>query len=146
MSLRGDKRKYYIFDSFRGFPEFSENDPEHLRDSYNFDYNLPRILNLFSTFKKSKIISGFIPDTFKEIDKSERFSLVFYDCDLYQPALDTYKFFWSRMKKGSILLIHDNIATKEGFKGVRKATEEFFIPRGVKFVDFWETTMAVIIK
>ena len=146
MKLWNDIRKYYIFDSFKGFSKFSVKDPMHLQDAYGYDYNLPRILNLFSIFKQCQIIEGFIPETFKKIDSSKKFSVVFFDCDLYQPALDTYSFFWNRIEKGGIILIHDNIATKKGFSGVRKATEEYCNPRGIKFHDFWETTMSVIFK
>ena len=72
--------------------------------------------------------------------------MVFYDCDLYQPALDTYAFFWERIEKGGMLIIHDNIATSNGWTGVRKATKEFFGPKNIIFHDFWETTMSVVFK
>ena len=72
--------------------------------------------------------------------------MVFYDCDLYQPALDTYSFFWERIEKDGMLIIHDNIATSNGWKGVRKATEEYFGTKNIKFYDFWETTMSVVFK
>lgn len=146
MNLWNDPRKYYIFDSFKGFPELTDKDPVNLQGVYNYDYNLDRILNLFTIFRQSKIIPGFIPEAFKGIDDSEKFSLVFFDCDLYQPAIDTYNYFWNRIERGGILVIHDNIATKGGWSGVRKATEEFFNPKEIKFYDFWETTMSIIIK
>ena len=92
------------------------------------------------------IIPGFVPHTFSQIPHDQRFSVVFYDCDLYQPALDTYAFFWDRIEEGGMLIIHDNIATENGWAGVRKATEEFFNPKGIRFFDLWETTMSVILK
>jgi len=146
MTLCNDMRKYYIFDSFKGFAQLSDNDPKHLRDVYNYNYNLNLIKNLFSVFPQSKIIEGFIPETFNEVSDDEEFSVVFFDCDLYQPALDTYNFFWDRIKKGGALIIHDNVASKGGWTGVRKATSEFFGPKGVKVHDFWETTMSVVFK
>ncbi|MBA4391134.1 MAG: hypothetical protein C0399_09365 [Syntrophus sp. (in: bacteria)] len=146
MILYNDMRKYYIFDSFRGFNQLSDNDPKYLQDAYNYDYNFNLITNLFSVFQQSMLIKGFVPETFNKVKDDEKFSLVFFDCDLYQPALDTYNFFWNRVQKGGFLIIHDNVATEEGWSGVRKATSEYFGPKGIKVHDFWETTMSVIIK
>ena len=146
MSLRKDPRTYYIFDSFQGFAEMTDHDPRHLQNAFSYDYKANQIFNSLRLFNQATVIPGFVPQTFSAINPSEKFSLVFYDCDLYQPALDTYAFFWDRLEPGGILIIHDNIATKEGWGGVRKATEEFFGPRDVVFHDFWETTMSVIFK
>jgi len=146
MTLLNDARKYFILDSFKGFDKLSSNDPLPLQDVYSYDYGFNLIANKFSVFSQAKIIRGFVPSTFPEIGPNEKFSVVFFDCDLYQPALDTYAFFWNRIKKGGFLVIHDNVATKNGWTGVRKATEEFFGPKGVRVHDFWETTMSVVLK
>ena len=146
MTLSRDSRKYYIFDSFKGFPELSDNDPIHLQNAYANDYLENQIFNLLEVFDKAIICPGYVPQTFKDIPDFENFSVVFYDCDLYQPALDTYAFFWERIEKGGMLIIHDNIATSNGWTGVRKATQEFFGPKNIKFHDFWETTMSVVFK
>jgi hypothetical protein len=71
---------------------------------------------------------------------------VFYDCDLYQPALDTYAYFWERLEPGGMIIIHDNVATPRGWNGVRKATNQFFDPLSVPIHDLWETTMSVVQK
>lgn len=146
MTLAGDSRTYYIFDSFEGFPELSGNDPRHLQNAYANDYHANQIFNLLGIFNQTVINPGFVPKTFKDIPDTKTFSVVFYDCDLYQPALDTYAFFWERIEKGGMLIIHDNIATSNGWTGVRKATEEFFGFKNIKFYDFWETTMSVVFK
>jgi hypothetical protein len=146
MSLWDDARRYYVIDSFEGFSKMSKSDPAYLQNAYNYDYQVDRIFNLLSVFKHMKVIKGFVSKAFREISAKEKFSVVFFDCDLYQPALDTYHYFWDKLQKGGILVIHDNVATIDGWTGVRKATEEYFIPRGIKFSDLWETTMSVIIK
>lgn len=146
MALRNDMRPYYIFDSFEGFAELTDHDPRHLQTVYDYDYKLNHILNSLRLFSQAVIVPGFVPETFGKLHGDEKFSLVFYDCDLYQPALDTYDFFWDRIEPGGMLIIHDNIAAKEGWGGVRKATTEFFEPKAIGFHDFWETTMSVIFK
>jgi len=146
MAARGDNRTYYIFDSFEGFPKFSKQDPAHLQNAYASDYPANRIFNMMRLYAGSRLYPGFVPETFKRVPESERFSVVLYDCDLYQPALDTYRFFWDKLQPGGILLIHDNIAANDGWTGVGKATAEFFNDKPIQVHDFWETTMSVVIK
>jgi len=146
MNLWKDNRKYYIFDSFEGFAELSDHDPSEQQKAYNDDYKANRIFNSLKLFEQAVVVPGFVPHTFSKIPDDQRFSMVFYDCDLYQPALDTYAFFWDRIEKGGMLVIHDNIATAHGWTGVRKATEEYFSPKGIQSFDMWETTMSVIFK
>ena len=105
-----------------------------------------RIFNSLAIFKRTKVIKGFVPQVFRKLNKKEKYSVVFFDCDLYQPALDTYSYFWDKLQKGGIFVIHDNIANHDEWTGVRQASLEFFNPRGIKFNDLWETTMSVIVK
>lgn len=147
MALRQDRRPYYVLDSFQGFPPLSVCDPVGMQAAYSADDYMPnQIANALRQFEQSVVIPGFVPETFAQIPAGERFSLVFYDCDLYQPALDTYAFFWDRLETGGLLVIHDNVATPHGWTGVRKATEAFFGPRSIPVLDFWETTMSVVRK
>lgn len=146
MELRNDKRNFYVIDSFEGFSEMSANDPKHLQDAYADDYRVNMIFNSLSIFKRTKVIKGFVPQVFKKLKSKEKYSVVFFDCDLYQPALDTYHYFWDKLQKGGIFVIHDNIANQGEWTGVRQASHEFFDARGIKFDDLWQTTMSVIVK
>jgi len=140
-------KKFYIFDSFAGFPELSPNDPPSARrGDYNIETTFQAIQDTFSVFSEARVIKGFVPETFNKVPKGEKFSLVFYDCDLYQPALDTFNFFWDKIVPGGYMLIHDYKTEKGGFTGVKKATDEFFGPKNVKIFSFFENTMAVIKK
>lgn len=142
-----NSKKFYIVDSFAGFPEPSQNDPKHLKKG---DHNIVTIFeeieDTFSPFPEAVLIKGFIPEAFKNIPKKEKFSLVFYDCDLYRSALDTFEFFWDKIVPGGYLLIHDYETEAGGFTGVKKATDEFFGRKDVKLFSFFENTMAVIKK
>jgi O-methyltransferase len=146
MTLARDSRSYFIFDSFSGFPPMTPHDPLHLQQAFDINYRENSVINSISLFDQAIVIPGFVPETFKRIPREQQFSFVFYDCDLYQPALDTYHFFWDRIQPGGVLIIHDNLATDSGWTGVRKATEEFFAPRNIRFIDFWETTMSIVLK
>jgi len=147
MALGQDRRRYYVIDSFQGFRPLSPQDPSHLQEAYKpQDYFVPLIANRLRQFEQASMLIGFVPEVFDFLPRAERFSLVFYDCDLYQPALDTFAFFWERLVAGGLLVIHDSISTPTGWTGVRKALVEFFDPLAVSASDFWETTMSVIQK
>ncbi|MEK7551825.1 MAG: TylF/MycF/NovP-related O-methyltransferase [Patescibacteria group bacterium] len=140
-------KKYYAFDSFEGFPELSEFDPKSFRRGDHSIKVIPQeIMDKFVIFPNAKIVKGFIPKTFSHIGNNERFALVFYDCDLYEPALATYKYFWDKIVPGGYMVIHDYETQTGGFTGVKKASEEFFGPLGVVPTSFFENTMAVIKK
>jgi len=142
-----NSKNFYIFDSFAGFPELSQNDPQNFsKGDYNIETTFQTIQDAFSVFPEARVIKGFVPETFSKIPKKEKFSLVFYDCDLYQPALDTFEFFWQRIVKGGYLIIHDYETEVGGFAGVKKATNQFFADKKVKLSSFFENTMAVIKK
>jgi hypothetical protein len=145
--LWSKKKKYYIFDSLEGFPDVTKNDPGTVgRGTYTIDISVQEIRNSFHHLPQAHFIKGFVPETLSQIRNEDKFSLVFYDCDLYQPALDTYEFFWDRMVPGGILLIHDYFAEPGGFHGVRKATDEFFAKRGESIIEIPHGTMAALVK
>jgi hypothetical protein len=140
-------KAYYLFDSFEGFPDPSNYDPAlSKKGDYASDLTVEEILDSFSMYPHAKVCRGFVPGTFDNISKEKRYSLVFYDCDLYQPALDTFRFFWERISPGGVLLIHDYLAEPGGFEGVRIATDEFFGAKNAALVPFWHNTMAVVRK
>lgn len=139
-------KRFYIFDSFEGFPELTKHDPERFgAGDYAVEVSLNEIENAFAFFSEAKVIKGFVPATFDQIPEKEKFSLVFYDCDLYQPAIDTFEFFWNKIVPGGYLLVHDYEVLEGGFTGVKKATDEFFKGKA-GFCSFFENTMAVIKK
>jgi len=139
-----DDREYYIFDSFEGFPALSYNDPQSCKKGdYDVNMSYEMIENEFLMNNKFRVIKGFVPNTFSEVDKDKKFSIVFYDCDLYEPALETFKFFEDKIEEGGFLIIHDYNAEKGGFEGVKKATDEYFKYKK-EIYSFFENTMAVV--
>jgi hypothetical protein len=60
-------------------------------------------LGEFSAYEFHK---GWIPDRFVDVAE-KHFAFVHIDVDLYQPTLDSLKFFYSRMNPGGIILCDD---------------------------------------
>jgi len=142
-----NEKNYYIFDSFEGFPDISASDPTTIkRGDYRPEHTLAEILAPFASYPEAQIIKGPVPETFAHLPKNGRYSLVFYDCDLYQPALDTFHYFWDRMSAGAFMIVHDYFADPGGFVGVKKATDAFFASKICRQAKFWQSTMAVFVK
>jgi hypothetical protein len=140
-------KRYYLFDSFEGFPSPSIKDPPATRaGDYATTKLFGEIMAPFAPYRDVQVVKGFVPETFSALPDTAQFSLVFYDCDLYEPALHSFAYFWDRMPPGAMILVHDYFAAPGGFQGVRQATSEFFDARAVSIVPFWHNTMAMAIK
>jgi hypothetical protein len=100
MTLWGDARRYYVLDSFEGFGPLSERDPAERALDYACDYGKMHVFNRLRLFDQARVAPGFVPGSFAQLDHAERFSLVFVDCDLYQPTLDCCQWFWDRILPG----------------------------------------------
>ena len=92
-------------------------------------------------FTHGHFYRGWIPTRFNEI-ADRRFCLVHLDVDLYDPTLDTLKFFYPRMSPGGLMICDDSGLSK--CPGARLAMEEFFanpseplidLPNRQQFVD-----------
>jgi hypothetical protein len=140
-------KTFNVFDSFEGFPDLSAADPTTFaRGDYLPQNPLGEVLAPFAVYPEVRIIKGFVPTTFSKLAPDGRYALVFFDCDLYQPALDTFEYFWDRMSPGGMVLVHDYFVEPGGFGGVRRATDLFFKNVECRQGKFWHNTIAAFIK
>ena len=121
------KKKYIsIFDTFEGFPSVSAFDKKVSKGHFNIKINYSDLsLPLMMHKNFIKIYKGPVPQTFKQVPKKEKFSVVFHDLDLYVPTKKSLEFFWKRLSKGGYFIIHDYFYEKNGYKGVSKAVDDF---------------------
>ena len=119
-------RECFPFDTFDGF---DEKDIE-LERKYNLSAERAGHLNMTSEEmvlskmmykEKCNIRKGYFPDTAVGIE--DRFCFVNLDMDLYKPTIEGLKFFWKRMERGGVILVHDYFSG--AYKGVKKAVDEF---------------------
>ena len=139
LSSRDFQNEFCLFDSFEGLSEVDEIDRR--KDIY-VDYDKKRALfecseeivreNL-KEFSFIRYYKGWIPIKFDEV-KDRRFSFVHIDLDLYQPILDSIRFFYPRLNSGGVMVFDDyGCATFPGAKAaVDEALKElgnpFFLP------------------
>jgi len=122
------ERQLHLFDTFEGFTsrsvstekkhtdfdtkgrKFSDTSIEQVRD-----YISPQNDNI--TFHQ-----GYFPDSLPEDFPEQQFAFVHLDADLYEPTFEGLKYFYPRMSKKGIILVHDYNA----WIGARKAVDDFF--------------------
>lgn len=116
--MKGNK-PLHLFESFNGFNKINPI------DAVSFGLNgLPSDLKFVQATVKGYpevyIYPGWFPDTSEPVF-NKRFCFVHLDANLYQSTKDGLEFFYPRMNKDGIILIHDY----RQVVGVNMATEEF---------------------
>lgn len=135
----GVNKKLYGFDSFEGFSEPSEEDGVYFKNKFSI------LKNSYSKFtldvvkknlndwcgpndkvKNIKLIKGYIPESLSEYN-GRNVSLMNVDVDIYQPTLDSLRFFWPMLQKGGIMMLdeYDFGRDLEKWPGAKIAVDEF---------------------
>ena len=143
MNLIEDKRKYILVDSFEGFEKMSIYDPIEKKDMFK-DASYRQVFNNFTDFNNTKIFKGYIPKILNSLN-DKNYSFVYYDCDLYEPALDSLNHFFPKLSEGGFFLIDDYCVTKY-FLVVRKAVKKFCKKHNRYILEIHETTHGLTIK
>lgn len=141
-------KKLYLFDTFSGFSELTEHDPKAWEnDEFNWKTLLPDVYSkVVEHFKDKnvKIIKGDFPKSVEndeEVNKST-YCFVHLDADAYLPTLNSLQFFYPKMVKGGVILLHDynHLDTP-----VKKVCDEFFKDKVEKVINC-PTSQGFIIK
>lgn len=136
------KINFHIFDSFEGLSKSTKNDgffsrlDKNVQDvvskkfisNYDFVKN-----NVLGNFDFCKIYKGWIPSRFSEIE-NKSFSFVHIDVDLYEPTLESLKFFFPKLNEGGIVICDDYNSSI--WEGATLAWDEYFEDK--KFTFFYE--------
>ena len=106
------------------------------------------VLNRLPYPEKAIICKGRVPDVLNELETPPpQFAAISLDTDLYEPTYQGLKFFYLRLSKGGLILVHDYNSTQ--FPGVGEAVRRFCLEEGVFPVplsDLHGTAMLVKIK
>jgi len=106
-------KRIHCFDNFAGLPEFSKEDgPEqgrvgHYRGSLD---ELTAAIELSGFTDTIDIHEGLIEDTLKDhLDKDQgsTFSLMYFDADLYEPAVSVLSLGHERLAKGGVFVFDE---------------------------------------
>ena len=126
--------RLWVFDSFEGLSEATEKDRTQrgdtevatsVRKELKHSSNLRSVQRALARFPFVSLHKGWIPEVFGTalIPREQKFALVHIDVDLYQPTIDSLRFFYPRMADGGVIVVDDYGSTT--FPGAKAAVDEF---------------------
>lgn len=138
----------YGFDNWKGFVSIAEEDGKEVDELQKYEGGFSpqkyydELKNAIKIFDRDrfipwkdriKLIEGNIQETIPTFVKENpgvRFSLVHFDCDMYEPTKAGLEFLWPRLSKGGVFLF-DEYAMKD-WPGETRAVDEFFQDKNIK--------------
>lgn len=145
--LMDTDRVFYLLDTFEGFNKKDLDQEQQNDERFSIEMFADTSIEKTKTYinGNDNIIfkPGFFPETAKGLEK-ETFAFVHIDADLYAPTIEALKFFYTRLNKGGVIIIHDY---NHNWDGVPKAINEFIttIPESLIELADWQGS-AMIIK
>lgn len=131
-------RDLYLFDTFEGFPESDlakEQEVTGGAKAWHPDFSDTSIEYVSAKLahpEKAHFVQGCFPESTEQISGDEEYVLVNIDPDLYEPTIQGLRYFWPRIVRNGIIMVHDYNSAQ--FPGVRKAVQEFAAEAGVMVV------------
>jgi len=128
-------RELYLFDTFEGFADSDlsiEKEITGWRDIWHPDFTDTSVEDVrakLSHPEKAHFIKGFFPDSAAMLNGDEKYIFVNIDPDLYEPTRQGLLYFWPRMERGGVIMIHDYNSMQ--FPGAGKAVREFAAENGL---------------
>lgn len=121
------ERPLHLFDTFEGFTDRSSSEElRSVRQSSALfsDTSLEAVTRFVAaTNQNVHFHKGFFPESIPASLGDETFAFVHLDADLYAPIWQGLQFFYPRMARRGILVVHDY----NSWPGARSAVDEFFV-------------------
>lgn len=141
------EKKLFLFDTFEGFTKRSvdsekENTNYSISETEFSDTSIEKVKRFI--LQKNDNVSfhiGYFPESIPESCLKLRFSFVHLDADLYEPIYEGLKFFYSRMTRNGLIIVHDY----NSWPGARKAVDDFFKDKNVLPIPMPDKSGSVLI-
>lgn len=117
-------RALYLFDTFEGFDrrDLDGIDRDKKMAFANTSVDLVRQV-VGPASASCRFVKGYFPSTVTAEHETRTYAVVSLDCDLYEPMKAGLAFFYPRMPKGGLLLLHDY--SSHFWAGAKQAIDEF---------------------
>jgi len=141
-------RKCYLFDTFDGFSaadcktELDKGYAKENRTGYFANTTEDIVLSKMQYPEQCQLCKGFFPKSVAGVE--DDFCFVNLDADLYAPTLAGLEYFYPRMLKGGIILIHDYFS--KAFLGAKDAVKEFCKREHISYLPIGDTLSVAIRK
>jgi hypothetical protein len=127
-------KKLFLFDTFSGFDQRDFIGIDRDRIVEFADVNIEYVRETVGHSGITTYIQGFFPDSITDAVRERTFALAHLDCDLYEPMKAALEFFYARMPRGAMLILHDY--SSGCWIGATKAIDEFCLATG-EFISLW---------
>ncbi|MGN0373765.1 MAG: TylF/MycF/NovP-related O-methyltransferase [Enterocloster sp.] len=126
-------RRLYLFDTFEGFDprDVSCEISGHFSRASEGDFSDTSVSYVLSRLPypdNAVIRKGYFPDTAAGLEE-QRYALVSLDADLYAPILAGLSYFYPRLSRGGMILLHDY--NNQRFRGAKEAVEAYEAEFGI---------------
>lgn len=143
----GRNKLHHIFDSFEGLSKPMPADRVEIARVFKWNagdlaVSEDVVCRNLQGFDNVSLYKGWIPSRFSEV-KDRRFSFVHLDVDLYQPTIESLRFFYDRTNRGGIIVCDDY--GFESCPGAYKAMNEFFTDKPEEVIHL-TTGQGVVVK
>lgn len=123
------ERSFYVYDSFQGLPAPNKE----MGDTWAEGQLLCSKEDLIANFEKNElrlpiIVEGWFKDATVIPDQV---AFAFFDGDLYDSIMDSFKLIWPVVQPGGLVAVHDYFG--KTLAGVRRATDEYLKDKGYFF-------------
>ncbi|TKX28194.1 methyltransferase [Campylobacter sp. MIT 12-5580] len=140
---------FYLLDTFEGFDARDcENEKKQgfsKADSSDFSLtSLELVKAKMPHLENCRFIKGYFPESAEQIPSDEEFCFVNIDVDLYQPILAGLEYFYPRLVRGGIILVHDYFHPY--YTGTQKAVNEFGKKYKLKFYPIGDAFSVFFVK
>ena len=132
---------------YEGFTKEDLSQENQTEDRFSTDMfantNVDKVKKYINGNSNLRFKPGFFPSTAKGLE-NENFALVHIDADLYAPTQEALNFFYPRLSKGGVIIVHDY---NHNWDGIPKAINEFVesIPESLIELSDWQGS-AMIVK
>lgn len=129
--------RLYLFDTFEGFDERDivvekKNHYSNAEISSFKNTSVDLVMSKMFYPDMVEVHKGYFPESAQKV--VDTFMFVNLDFDLYQPILEGLRFFYPRMVRGGVLLVHDYYHA--GLMGVREALKDYERELGNEIMKF----------
>ena len=104
-------KKFYLLDTFRGFPdELKGSALAH--DISRYDDCYEDVVRTFAPYPNAVVVRGAVPETLSHVN-SEKVAYLSIDMNHPQPEIAAMRFFWPRLVPGAVVVLDDYAYSEE---------------------------------
>lgn len=127
-------KRLFLFDTFSGFDARDLTGVDQAAQPLFADTSIDYVRQTVGHDSVTTYVQGFFPESVTPEIEERTFALVHIDCDLYGPMKAALEFFYPRMPKGGMLILHDY--SSGTWPGTTQAVDEFRQATG-EYLSLW---------